>query len=69
MSHSIAMVFLGAGTGACAQRDSPGSGLSGTVGVTGMFHVELPCSGVSAREDARAMLDPADGDPVTEPEV
>ena len=72
MSHSIAMVFLGAGAGACTQRNSPGrSGagweLSGPVGVTGMFHVELPCPG-GKRVRGCAMLDPADGDPVTEPE-
>ena len=47
----------GAGAGACAQGKSPGSGLSGE-GVTGMFHVELPCSGVSAREDARCSTQP-----------
>lgn len=58
----------GAGAGACAQGKSPGAGLSGTVGVTGMFHVELPCPG-GKRAGGCAMLDPADGDPVTEPEV
>ena len=39
---------------------APGRGCRGPSGegVTGMFHVELPCSGVSAREDARCSTQP-----------